>query len=93
MKQLKRLRLWLIGLLHAAIAGAANAAAGALADPAHFNLSHNGMIAIGKLAATGALVGLVMFLKQSPLPARWDGRDRRHDRHLTSADPVAAPPV
>ena len=91
MKQLMRLRLWLLGLLHAVVAGASNAAAGALADPAHFNLSHEGLIALGKLAATGALIGLVMFLKQSPLPRRWDGRDRRQDR--ISAGPAATPTI
>lgn len=75
-----RLRPWLLGLLHATVAGASNAAAGALADPAHFNLSHAGLIALGKLAATGALIGLVMYLRQSPLPAQWDGHDRRRNR-------------
>jgi len=86
-----RLRLWLLGLLHAAVAGASNAAAGALADPAHFNLSHDGLIALGKLTATGALIGLVMFLKQSPLPARWDGRDRRQD--CAPVGPAGAPTI
>jgi hypothetical protein len=83
-----RLRLWLLGMLHATVAGASNAAAGALADPAHFNLSHAGLIALGKLAATGALIGLVMYLRQSPLPAQWDGHDRRRNR--AAANPVVA---
>jgi len=82
-----RLRPWLLGLLHAAVAGASNAAAGALADPMHFNLSHDGLIALGKLAVTGALIGLVMYLRQSPLPARWDGHDRR--AHRAAASPAA----
>lgn len=91
MRQFKRLRPWLLGLIHAAVAGASNAAAGALGDPAHFNLSHEGLLALGKLAVTGALIGLVMFLKQSPLPARWDGTDRRGGR--ASAGPPAATAV
>ena len=89
MTRSNRLRLWLLGLLNAAVAGASNAAAGALADPAHFNFSHDGLVALGKLAATGALIGLVMFLKQSPLPARWNGRDRRQSP--SAAGPAAAP--
>ena len=64
----KAVRVWLAGLLHAVIAGAANAAAGALADPGHFNLTHEGIAALGKLAAAGAVIGVVMYLKQSPLP-------------------------
>ena len=73
-----KFRIWALGLLHAAIAGAASAAAAALADPAHFNLSPAGLAALGKMSATGALVGLVMYLKQSPLPARTEiaGRPR-----------------
>ena len=91
MKHSKWFRPWLLGLLHAVVAGASNAAAGALADPAHFNLSNEGLVALGKLAATGALIGLVMFLKQSPLPARWNGHDRRQDR--ASSGPAAAPAI
>lgn len=86
-----RLRLWLLGLLHAVVAGASNAAAGALADPAHFNFSPNGLIALGKLAATGALIGLVMYLRQSPLPAQWDGNNRRANR--AAAGPASTPAI
>lgn len=68
MTRSKALRVWLAGLLHAVVAGAANAAAGALADPGHFNLTHEGMVALGKLAAVGAIIGVAMYLKQSPLP-------------------------
>jgi hypothetical protein len=68
MTRSKAVRVWLAGLLHAVVAGAANAAAGALADPGHFNLTHEGITALGKLAAAGAIIGVVMYLKQSPLP-------------------------
>lgn len=75
---LRGMRAWLLGLLHAAIAGAANAAAGALADPEHFNLTGDGAAALGKMALVGATIGLVMYLKQSPLPPAWNGREPRY---------------
>jgi predicted RecA/RadA family phage recombinase len=77
MTRSKALRVWLAGLLHAVVAGAANAAAGALADPGHFNLTHEGLTALGKLAAAGAIIGVVMYLKQSPLPVPGAGSATR----------------
>jgi hypothetical protein len=71
------IRAWALGLLHALVAGAANAAAAALADPAHFHFSGAGAVALGKVTAAGAVIGLVMYLKQSPLPPGWNGQERR----------------
>lgn len=69
---------WLVGLVHAVVSGAANAAAAMFADPSHFNTSPEGLLALGKMALAGAIIGLVMYLRQSPVPPGWDGKtDRR----------------
>lgn len=62
------MRTWLKGLLAGVIGGAATSGLAAIADPAHFNLSGDGLVALGKMAAAGAIVALLMYLKQSPLP-------------------------
>jgi len=77
-------RAWLLGLVHAIAAGAANAAAGALADPAHFNLTGPGCAALGKMALAGAVIGVAMYLKQSPVAIRWDGQERRSGQSVSS---------
>jgi len=77
MNQRNSKRAWLLGLVHAIVAGAANAAAGLLADPVHFNFTGEGCAALGKMALAGSVIGLAMYLKQSPLATAWDGSERR----------------
>ncbi len=70
-------QLWLKGLLAAVIGGAANSVTAVFIAPDKFNFSHDGLIALAKLAGAGALLALFMYLKQSPVPSGWDGVDRR----------------
>lgn len=70
-------RTWALGILHAAIGGAANSAAAMFVEPEHFNLGE-GIGRVGAMAAAGALIGVVMYLRASPLPKGWDGVDRRN---------------
>lgn len=60
------MRTWLNGLLTAAISGITMTAGAMVIDPEHFNtgtLKHLGMVALA-----GALIGVLNFLRQSPLP-------------------------
>jgi len=61
-------RLWFKSLAAAVIGGAASAGLLVYADPQHFNFSHDGLVALGKLAGGGAILALLAYLKQSPLP-------------------------
>jgi len=67
--------LWLRGIAAAAISGAANGAVNGFCAmgiaPDRFNLQaqfHNTLLLVGISAAFGALLGLALYLKQSPLP-------------------------
>ena len=62
-------KTWLYSVIAAGIGGAASAALSAMAMPSTFNLSHAGLINLGKIALVGALVPVLTYLKQSPLPA------------------------
>lgn len=57
---------WLYTMAHTVIGGAANSAVAMFVDPAAFNFGDMGKL--GTLFAAGAVISLVMFLKQSPLP-------------------------
>ena len=59
---------WLKGLLAALIGGASNAVTAMWADPTVFNMTSAGLVALGKLAAAGAILSAFMYLKQSPVP-------------------------
>lgn len=61
-------KTWLKGLLAAVIGGASNAVTAMWADPSTFNMTPEGLIAVGKLAGAGALLSAFMYLKQSPVP-------------------------
>lgn len=69
------IRLWLYSLLSAAISGATGATSVVLIDPDHFNL-HDGLTKLSEVAAMMAVIGVLNFLKNKPLPT-WDGQDRR----------------
>lgn len=61
--------VWLRGLAAAAVGGAANSAAAMFVDSQKFNLrSFEGLQSIGWLALSGAIIGAVLYLKQSPIP-------------------------
>jgi hypothetical protein len=59
---------WLQGLIAALISGAVAALGGILVSPETIDFTSAGLKKMGFLAAGGALIGLVGFLKQSPLP-------------------------
>lgn len=59
---------WLRGLVAALVGGASNAVTAMWADPTTFNMSPEGLVALGKLAGAGALLAAFMYLKQSPIP-------------------------
>ena len=62
-------KAWLYTLAAGAIGGASNALLGAVAMPDTFNLTSQGLINLGKIALVGAVVPVLTFLKQSPLPS------------------------
>ena len=69
-------KLWAMGILHAAISGGVNAVSSMIVAPDQFNLG-DGLPRVLSMAGVGALLGVVLYLKQSPLPPGWDGVDRR----------------
>jgi hypothetical protein len=60
---------WLKSLLAGGIGGAASSTLAAFSMPEVFNFSHDGWLHIGKLAFIGAIVPVLTYLKQSPLPS------------------------
>lgn len=60
-------KLWLKGLVSAAIGGAANSVGMVVADPNLMDVD-GGMGKIGTVSLFGAVISVVMYLKQSPLP-------------------------
>lgn len=61
-------RAWLYSLVAGAIGGAASSTLAAFSMPDIFNFSHQGWVHLGKLAFIGAIVPVLTYLKQSPLP-------------------------
>ena len=60
---------WWKGMAAAGISGAAAAVAATFTSPELFDLTTQvGLLAVGKVAAAGAAIGLAGYLKQSPLP-------------------------
>lgn len=68
-------KIWLRGLLAAAISTFSTAASGALTMPSMFNFTHAGLVNILKLAAVPALLAVFAYLKQSPIPSP-DGQEK-----------------
>jgi hypothetical protein len=66
--------IWLQGLIAALIAGAVAALGGILVSPETIDFSPTGLKKMGLLAAGGALIGVVGFLRQSPIPKKEDGK-------------------
>jgi hypothetical protein len=61
-------KTWLYSLVAASIGGASSAALSAFAMPDVFNLSHLGLVHLGKATLIGGLLPVLTLLKQSPLP-------------------------
>jgi hypothetical protein len=62
-------RKWLKGLVAAFVSGAANALVVLVADPHHFSPSEvGGLKKLGFVIVVSALVGVGLYLKQSPVP-------------------------
>ena len=68
----KTLRRWGIGLLGAAISGAANGIVVMLIDPQQFNLFDGGSTKLLSVFVASALVGAALYLKQHDLPIEDD---------------------
>jgi hypothetical protein len=62
-------KAWIYSIAAAAIGGASSSALSALVMPDVFNLTHVGLVHLGKAALIGALVPILTLLKASPLPA------------------------
>jgi len=67
MSRIRDYRIWLRGLVAAAIGGGANAVTAMIVDPTTFNLA-TGLPQVGQMAAVSAAVSVALYLKQSPLP-------------------------
>lgn len=59
---------WLLGLLSAGISGGASAITVVVVDPNNFNLQE-GLKNLASVFIVQALIGMGLYLKQSPLPA------------------------
>jgi hypothetical protein len=62
-------KAWLYSIAAGGIGGASSSMLGAFVMPDVFNFTHAGWVHIGKLAFIGAIVPILTYLKQSPLPA------------------------
>jgi hypothetical protein len=69
-------QIWLRGIVAAAISGGANGVVTGFAaigiDPSHFNLGagfHHTLAIGGVSAAISAVLGVALYLRQSPLPS------------------------
>lgn len=61
------MHIWLKGLAVALIGGAVNSLSVILVDPVVFNFS-TGLGKLASAAGAGALIGVIAYLKKSPLP-------------------------
>jgi hypothetical protein len=60
-------KLWLKGLISAAIGGAASSVTVMAIDPTQFNVNE-GLSKLGTVALVNAIIAVALYLKQSPLP-------------------------
>jgi len=64
-----KLAVWFHGLLAVVVSSAANSLSAVIVDPNDFNPFVGGSwMKLAAFALTGALIGLIGYLKQSPLP-------------------------
>lgn len=79
----KNFKLWIRGLVSAAISAFSTAASGAITLPTVFNFSHDGLMNILKLSAVPTLLVVLAYLKQSPL---WAPDTATIETHETKPD-------
>jgi hypothetical protein len=65
---MNNLKVWIHGLVAAAISAFASAASGAIALPSVFTFDKTGLLNMVKLAAVPALLAVFAYLKSSPVP-------------------------
>lgn len=61
-------RVWLKGLIAAAVSSVANSASVLIADPTHFNPTLAGWRSLGSVILVSGAIGAFLYLKQSPVP-------------------------
>jgi len=60
-------KIWIHGLVAAAITAFSTAASGALMLPGDFNFSHDGLVKMAKLTIVPTGIAVFAYLKKSPL--------------------------
>jgi hypothetical protein len=65
---MNNLKVWIHGLVAAAISAFASAASGAIALPSVFTFDRAGFVNMVKLATVPALLAVFAYLKNSPVP-------------------------
>jgi len=83
-------KLWLHGLIAAAVVGAATGASSVMGSLAIGDGLTHGLKVAGATGLIAGLAAALLYLKQSPVPAGWDGIDRRNGTNgptNTSATP------
>jgi len=65
---MNNLKVWIHGLVAAAISAFASAASGAIALPSVFTFDRAGFVNMVKLATVPALLAVFAYLKSSPVP-------------------------
>lgn len=65
----RNFKIWLRGLIAAAISAFATAGTGAIALPTVFNFSHDGLINILKITVVPTIAAVFAYLQKSPIPA------------------------
>ena len=66
-------KIWVKGLIAATISGAANSGLAAGIAPESFNFG-DGLNKLITMCAGGAIIGVLLYLKQSPFPADCEGQ-------------------
>ena len=69
MQKINTLSVWVHSIVAAAITGLATGVSVSIADPTHFNFSHDGFAATCRVSCVSAILGVAAVLKQSPLPS------------------------
>jgi hypothetical protein len=64
---MQRIGRWLFGLLSFVLTSVGGVGVLAMVDPAKFNFTHAGMIALAKVCGAAALFNLFYYLQHSPL--------------------------
>lgn len=82
---------WLQSLIAALIGGAVVALSGILVSPDTIDFTPAGLKKMGLLAAGGALIGVVGFLKQSPIPTTSKTTETKTTTTEASSPPAAPP--